>query len=100
MGKPGRDCLSPLPSQMFLYNFIGQSGIINSIGEGVDASPGSPQEKPCLGDPRKLAWGHRWEAQGSGGSQPDARRGWSHLLWGWGWWRSLICNQLSLLLPQ
>lgn len=68
MGKPGCDSLFPLPSQMFLYNFIGQNGIINSIGEGVDASPASSQEKHCLGDPRKLAWGHWWEAQGSGGS--------------------------------
>lgn len=50
---------SPSSPQMFLYNHIGQSGILNSVGEEM------LQVWPGL---TRLPWGHRREAQGSRGS--------------------------------
>lgn len=54
MGKPGCDPVFPLLlSQMFLYNYVGQSGISISIGEEL-----------------ALPWGHREAGLGTwvGGS--------------------------------
>lgn len=83
---------------MFLYNYIGQNGITNSIGEEVAASPANTQEEHCLGGPGSCLGG-------IGGRHKEVEvlslmPGRAHLLWGWGWRWPLIPNQLSLSLPQ
>lgn len=87
-GKTGCDSASPFLSQLFLYNHFGQNGIVSSIGEEMFAGPAGLWER------------HWWEAQRSGGCQPDTR------------WVGLTClgagaarvpsslTGLSLLLPQ